>query len=183
MRTHWIAPVVASMVLAGGCGSSDESEEPTAAAETTETAAPAPAADTASPIDGTWSTKPLRRRHLIATLRRHGLAEYIDEFKQAAPSADPPTRYVLELAEGKWDLYGEPVGGSREPLDYDSTFKVKGGTVTASHEGESNTYAWQIDGDTLTLAWRDTTYAPRGGLPEEVMQRALYQSAAFRRQG
>ena len=93
-----------------------------------------------------------------------------------------PTALILELGNGTWDLYGQPRGGDQEEIDYDARFEVDGDTVVVSHEGDSNTYRWSVQGDVLTLSWLRTTYPPAtGGIPEEVFQRALYMSAKFRR--
>jgi hypothetical protein len=60
---------------------------------------------------------------------------------------------------------------------------VDGDTVVVSHEGDSNTYRWAVDGEALKLTWLETTYGRNKGIPEQVFQRALYMTADFRRAG
>jgi hypothetical protein len=87
--------------------------------------------------------------------------------------------FILKIRAGRWDLYGKAEGGAAEPLDYDATYEVLGHTVVASHEGDSNTYLWSVDGDTPTLTWVGTIYGSTQGIPEEVFQRAFYMTEKF----
>ena len=131
---------------------------------------------------GTWRTDPITVADMVKTLRKAGLADSIPGFKRNAPVSDAPTELVLEIGDdGTWDLHGQPEGGSREEIDYDAQYQVQGDTVVVSHEGESNTHRWSVSDDVLSLSWIKTTYGPHKGIPEEVFQRALYETAEFHR--
>jgi hypothetical protein len=118
---------------------------------------------------------------MTRTLREQGLGEWVARFEQNAPISGTPTALVLETRDGDWDLYGQPRGGQREEIDYDAQFEVDGNKVVVSHEGDSNTYRWAVEGEALKLTWLDTTYGRNRGIPEQVFQRALYMTADFRR--
>ena len=60
---------------------------------------------------------------------------------------------------------------------------MDGDTVVVSHGADSNTYRWSVEGGVLELTWLETTYPPYKGIPEEVFQRALYETADFRPAG
>jgi hypothetical protein len=145
--------------------------------------ATAPTSEDAGALDGTWRTRSITVDGMTRTLREHGLGDWVARFEQNAPVSDAPTALVLEIRDGRWDLYGRPRGGQREEIDYDAQFEVDGDIVVVSHEGDSNTYRWAIDGESLKLAWLETTYGRNNGIPEEVFQRALYMTADFRRAG
>ena len=167
------------LAVVAGCGSSsdDEASAPTATNSPTPTAA----SGLASPLQGAWQTKPVTVEDLVRTLRKNGLDKWVSRFRKNSPVPRTPTRLILEIDESSWNLYGEPRGGERQEIDYDADLEVDGNTATVSHEGDSNTYGWSVRDDTLTLMWQETTYAPYKGIPEEVFQRALYQTASFGR--
>jgi len=83
-----------------------------------------------------------------------------------------------ECAQSEIALVPGPDRSTRRPQ-----FEVDGDTVVVSHEGDSNTYRWAVDGEALKLTWLETTYGRNQGIPEQVFQRALYMTADFRRAG
>jgi hypothetical protein len=171
--------LVGFAIILGGCGSSDnESETTPPAPKSTETRS---ASETAAALEGTWRTDPLTVANMKETLREARLARSIGGFKRNAPISDAPTALVLDIHDGRWDLYGQPEGGAREEIDYDAQYEVDGETVVVSHEGDSNTYRWSVNDDVLSLTWLKTTYEPYEGIPEEVFQRALYMTEDFHR--
>jgi|SRR5687768_2390350 len=180
MRRIGVVLIGVAITLAG-CGSSDEeSETADSSAEAT------PATTTSSPeeataLEGTWRTEPITVAEMTQTLREQGLGESVGGFEKNAPISDAPTSLILEIGDGTWDLYGQAQGGQREEIDYDAQFEVDGDTVVVSHEGDSNTYRWSVNGGVLKLAWLKTTYRAYKGIPEKVFQRALYMTADFQR--
>jgi hypothetical protein len=56
---------------------------------------------------------------------------------------------------------------------------VDGDEVVVTHSNGSNTFRWEIEGDTLTLEHVATTMPPYEGIPDPVFQRALYMTADF----
>lgn len=174
-----IAIVLLVSMLA--CGSEEE-------ASPVASSAPAPVMPTstatveAMPLEGTWRTAPVSPDDMEETLRTAGLGKWVGGFQRAEGDQPSETVFVLELRDGRWDLYREQDEGAAEPLDYDATYEVDGDTVVVSHEGDSNTYRWSVEGDTLTIEWIETTYPDLGDVPEEVFQRAFYQSGTFERQ-
>lgn len=115
------------------------------------------------------------------TLRESGLGKWVDRFERVAPISEK-TSLVLQLNDGRWDLYGEPDGGPRQEIDFDAEFVVTGNRLEVSHENDSNTYRWSVEGDVLRLTWLETTYPDFKGIPEEVFQRALYMTEDFVRE-
>jgi hypothetical protein len=152
------------------------------------------------PLAGVWRTDPITVDDMSRTLRDHGLARWIGRFAKTSPIGRTPTALVLEidtrdyLYPRDWHLFAEPEAGSRKALiDYRAQAETAGGRglqheedgdqLVVSHEGDTNTYRWSVDGGYLTLTWQKTTYPPHGGIPEEVFQRALYMTARFKRVG
>jgi hypothetical protein len=117
-----------------------------------------------------------------AALRRHGLEEWTERFRPAAPFADDSV-LILDLHEGEWDLYRQPIGGVREEIDYDAEFAVEGNEVTKVHATGETTYRWSVQGDTLTLEWLRSTEPPFAGVPDQVFSTALYMTTDFESQG
>ena len=145
---------------------------------------PAAPAGHASALEGTWRTGTVSEADIEATLRKSDLEEWVKPLR-ALPASNPPVGsnvFILEIQAGKWDLYWEPDGGAAEQLDFDASYEVDGDMVVVSHEGDSNTYRWSMDGDTLTLKRVDTTYGSYKGIPEEVFQTAFYMSREFEKQ-
>jgi len=134
------------------------------------------------PLEGAWRTGPVTPGDMEETLRAAGLGKWVRGFLEAEGDQPAETVFVLEVQDGRWDLFREEDGAAAEPLDYDATYEVDGDTVVVSHEGDTNTYRWSVEGDTLTIEWIETTYPDLGGVPEEVFQRAFYQSGTFERQ-
>jgi hypothetical protein len=172
--------VAATSMLLVGC----DSDDPTRA-----TASPHDQASTSvtsvapaeSPLEGTWRTGPISLRDAEATLRRHGLTEWIEEFRTSPPFSKV-TVLELSIEDGQWNLYGESADG-REPIDYDAEYEIDGNTVVFHHSDGSNTYRWSVDDDTLRLEFVRSTLPGYNGIPDEVFQRALYMTDAFTRQG
>ena len=53
--------------------------------------------------------------------------------------------------------------------------------MTFHHSDGSTTYGWEVDGDTLRLAYAESTLPSHNGVPDEVYQRALYMTETFTR--
>ncbi len=154
---------------AGACSSSDGD------AASTTTTAPA----LATPLAGAWRTAPVSPTDAEAMLGTAGLSEWIEEFRARAPFEDD-TVLVLEVGD-EWDLYGESDDGGRAEIDFDASYEVDGDEVVVIHSAGSNTFRWEVAGDTLTLEHLASTMPAFEGVPEEVFQRALYMTAEFTR--
>ena len=98
------------------------------------------------------------------------------------PRSSADTVLTLTIEDGTWDLYGKSGGGQPAPIDYDAEYEIDGDTVVFHHSDGSNTYRWQVDHDTLTLHFVQSTLPGYRGIPDEVFQRALYMTEAFTRQ-
>jgi hypothetical protein len=194
-RRGWRSAAVAvgatSMLLVG-CGS-DDSASTTASPDeraTTAVASQAPTPTTPTPasapvesaLEGTWQTEPISLEKTEATVRRHGLGKWVEDYRRNAPFSGD-TVLTLTIEGGAWDLYGESGGGGPEPIDYDADYEIDGDTVVFHHSAGSNTYRWEVGRDTLRLHFVRSTLPGYRGIPEEVFQRALYMTAAFSRQG
>ena len=180
MKRLVVLLVVATPMLLLACGSDDPTPataSPSARAGTS-AASEAPAG---SPLEGNWRTGPIAVRDAEATLRRHGLAQWVDEFRKTPPFTEV-TVLDLSIEDGQWNLYGESEDG-REPIDYDAEYEIDGTTVVFHHSDGSNTYRWAVDGDTLSLAFVRSTLPGYQGIPDEVFQRALYMTEPFTKQG
>jgi hypothetical protein len=135
-----------------------------------------------SPLEGSWRTRPISIAETEATIRRHGLARWIKDFRANAPFSGK-TVLLLSIENGQWNLYGESEGKPAAPIDYDAAYENKGDTVVFHHSDGSNTYRWAVDGDTLQLEFVRSTLPAYRGIPDEVFQRALYMTASFTREG
>ncbi len=180
--------VAATSILFVGCGSDDSASSaaaPDQRANTPATSEAPPATSVTqaeSPLEGTWQAGPISLKETEATVRRHGLGRWVEDYRKNAPiSAD--TELTLTIESGAWDLYGKSGGGQPEPIDYDAEYEIGGDTVVFHHSEGSNTYRWQVDHDTLRLNFVRSTLPGYRGIPEEVFQRALYMTATFSRQG
>lgn len=162
-----------------GCGSDDDSE---ASSTTEHSSTTEQSSTTATPLDGTYRTGPIAPADAEATVREHGLEEWMDEFRPRNPIEAPSTELILDIGDGEWDLYGETDGGPRVEIDYDAEYAVEGDQVVFTHSDGANTYRWSLDGDTLTLEFINSTLPPYEGIPEEVFQSALYETSTFTRQ-
>ncbi len=149
----------------------DPTTSPTTEAPTTTTELPA--------LVGTWRTEPITAAAVDAALRASGLDEWIDDFAAQNFGQSEPS-FLLEIGE-EWDMYLEDADGVRTPVDYDAEYDIEGDEVTFHHSEGDYTYRWTVEGDTLTLEFVDTTAGSVGGIPEEVYQRALYETATFTR--
>lgn len=157
---------LALIMLLAGCGSDDE-KSPSEAT---------PAGSVAA-LEGTWRTGPVSPADAEATLREHGLGKWAKRFRAESPIRHE-TVLTLVIGDEGWDLSGSARGGPREKIDY-ADYEVSDGTVEAIHDEGTNTYAWSVDGDTLTIRWLSTTFEAYEGIPEEVFQRALYMTETF----
>lgn len=175
-----VAMAIASMLLVG-CSSDDSASAPVASGTPatsdapTSTALEAPAA---SPLEGTWQAGPVSLADTEATVRRAGLGRWLDDYRHHAPFIRD-TVLTLTIEDGAWDLFGQARGGQAEPIDFDAEYEVQADTVVFHHSDGSNTYRWEIDGDTLHLQFLESTLPGYRGVPEEVFQRALYTTQAF----
>ena len=191
IRASWLrwrfVPVAfaASSVLLVGCGSDEPGsvsaapDEPTSNSVSSETPSETPVA--ASPLEGSWQAEPITLEQSEATIRRHGLGEWVEEYRKNAPFSGD-TLLSLTIEGGAWDLYGESDGGPSQPIDYDAEYEIAGDKVVFHHSDGSNTYRWRVDGDTLQLRFEKSTLPGYRGIPEEVFQRALYMTATFSKQ-
>ncbi len=188
-RTGWrsaAVAVVAVAVLLTGCGSEDSPpvatppSDPTSTAPTSE--APSSEAPAGSPLEGSWRTGPVSLEDTEATLRRHGLGRWVEDYRANAPFSGD-TVLSLTIEGQAWDLYGESGGGQPEPIDYDAEYEIDGDTVVFHHSDGSNTYRWQVHDDTMRLRFVRSTMPRYRGIPDEVFQRALYMTVPFTRQG
>lgn len=168
---RWAAALLALSASAVACSSGD------GAADTTTTTSRN--ATPSSPLEGTWRTASVSPTDAEETLSREGLSEWIEEFRTRAPF-EGETVLVLEIGE-EWDLYGESDDGTRAEIDFDASYEVDGDEVVVSHSEGSNTFRWEIAGDTLTLEHLESSMPAFEGVPEEVFQRALYMTAEFTR--
>ncbi|WP_183093948.1 hypothetical protein [Nocardioides stalactiti] len=135
----------------------------------------------ASALEGTWQAGPVSLAQTVATVRRSGLGEWVEEYRRNAPfSAD--SLLTLTIEDGAWDLYGSVDGEQQEPIDYDAAYEIRDDVVVFHHSAGSNTYRWVVDEDTLRLEFVGSTLPGYRGIPEEVFQRALYTTRAFTRQ-
>lgn len=179
--------VAATAMLLVSCGSEDptpSTASPDDAASTSATSEiPATSeAQAESPLEGTWRAGPISLEETEATIRRHGLGRYVKDYRDNAPFFGD-TVLTLTIENGAWDLYGITDGGQPAPIDYDADYEVDGDAVVFHHSDGSNTYRWQVDHDTLTLHFAESTMPGYRGIPDEVFQRALYMTSTFTRQG
>ena len=172
--------LVGAAVLLAGCGSDEGTPTTSSSEEPSRTPPATPSRQAVTPLEGTWRTSPISPRDAEVTLRRHGLAEWIERFGPLTPFA-AGTTLILDIKEGEWDLYGKPRGTPRQEIDYDAEYVVNGGTVDKIHATGASTYRWSVDGDTLTLEWLDSTEPPYQGIPDEVFSTALYMTSDFTR--
>ena len=178
-RSAAVAVAATSMLLVG-CGS-DDPEGSSGKPESPTSPAPTSTPTAAAELEGSWQAGPISLEESEATLRRHGLARYVEDYRKNAPFSGD-TLLTLTIEDGAWDLYGESGGGQPEPIDYDAEYEIDGDTVVFHHSDGSNTYRWSVDGDNLMLEFVDSTLPGYKGIPDEVFQRALYMTAAFTRQ-
>lgn len=179
-RARITLAAVGVAVLFIGCGSDDEKGTAATSNDPKPTATQT-AADDAAAIEGTWQTGPISPRDVDATLRRDGLAKWIDRFRPVTPIT-ASTTLILDLHDGEWDLYGKPRNGPRKEIDYDAEYVVKGERVEKIHATGTTTYRWSVNGDALTLEWLSSTEPPYKGIPDQVFGRALYMTQPFTRQ-
>ncbi len=187
-----VAGAAASVVLVG-CGSDEptsktaspaavDTTDPgtSAATPTASSTAPTSEATAASPLEGAWQAGPVSLAETEATLRRHGLARWVEDYRENAPFF-ANTLLTLTIENGAWDLYGKSKGGPPEPIDYDAEYEIDGDTVVFHHSDGSNTYRWEVDHDVLRLHFVKSTLPAYRGIPDEVFQRALYMTSTFTR--
>ena len=164
-------------VLLAGCGPDTGSTGDGPADQS----ASAAADDRDAPLEGAWQTGPVTVAQTVSTLRRHGLGQWVADYRRNAPFSGD-TVLTLTIEDGAWDLYGQVGDGPAEPIDYDAEYDIAGDTVTFHHSDGSNTHRWSIEGDTLSLEFVTGTMPPYRGIPDEVFQRALYMTQPFTRQ-
>lgn len=177
--------LVVLTAVAAGCGSSGESASGSPSPSTQAEASPTPASEhKKSPLEGTWRTGTVTLAEVEAMLREAGLQKWIQPFR-TLPEEDPVAEenvFTLTIRAGNWDLDWEADGATPVPVDFGGHYEIEGNRVTNFHHDDSNTFRWSVDGDTLTLTWLETTFGRYRGIPEEVLQRATYQTAPFKRQ-
>ena len=181
-----LVAAAATSILLVGCGSEDSTPATaspddgasTSATSEVPTTSQAPAV---SPLEGSWQAGPISLKETEATVRRHGLGRWVKDYRANAPFFGD-TVLILTIEDGAWDLYGKSGGGQPVPIDYDAEYEIDGDTVVFHHSDGSNTYRWQVDHDTLTLHFVESTLPGYRGIPDEVFQRALYMTATFNRQ-
>jgi hypothetical protein len=179
------AAVALGAVLLSGCGSGDAATVSAPPTHRPSTSATADAATSAAPVvsvlEGSWHAGPVSLEDTVATVRRHGLGRWSEDYRDHAPFVGD-TVLTLTIQDQAWDLYGASAGGQPEPIDYDAEYEIDGDTVVFHHSDGSNTYRWEVHRDTLRLHFVRSTLPGYKGIPEEVFQRALYMTQPFRRQ-
>ena len=178
--------LAAAALLLVGCSSDEPASRataPDAPASSSATSSVPPATQTRvrSVLEGTWQTRPVSVRETVGTLRRHGLGEWVDDYRRNAPFSGD-TVLTLAIEGGAWNLYGESAGKTPEPIDYDAEYDIDGDSVVFHHLEGSNAYRWEVDQDVLRLHFEHSTLPGYRGVPDEVFQRALYMTAEFVRQ-
>jgi hypothetical protein len=155
-------------------------------ATTAQMASPVGSTTTASELEGTWQTRPLTLDDAEATLRAAGLHEWLQPFRALGPDDESSSVFVLTIRDGRWDLDEIRDGGHAVPIDWGHTYAIDGDIVTVNlgsvDDDAFNRYRWDVEGDVLHLEWLESNVPPFEGLPEEVLQRALYTTAPFERQ-
>jgi hypothetical protein len=115
-----------------------------------------------------------------AALTSAGLQKWFQPFMgtDAAPGAS--NAYTLRILNDRWTLYWAKDGAVAQEID-SGRYVIDGNQVTTDHgQGCSDTYGWSVDDDTLTLSvLSNTCETPAGGVPEQVMQTALYQASPW----
>jgi hypothetical protein len=172
-----VAAASVSMLLVG-CGGSDEGAQTAASTAPSTTGT---VESSGSELEGAWQTGVVSQSDMEAAVRRNGLAEWIKKFRPVTPFADDSV-LILDLHEGEWDLYRQPIGGVREEIDYDAEYVVERNEVRKIHATGETTYRWSVQGDTLTLEWLKSTEPPVEGVPDQVFSTALYMTTDFERQ-
>jgi hypothetical protein len=131
-----------------------------------------------SPLVGTWRTAVITPAESEATLRRYGLGKWIPRFRTQTPFTEPMAM-ILVITPIEWDLYGKPKGKPRVEIDHDADYNVKGNIVEKIHSTGFTTLRWSVRGPKLTLRWLKTTEPPYMGIPDKVIQYALYMTKDF----
>ncbi len=175
--------LAATAVLLAGCGS-DDPEAKEAPDDTVSSSATSPSSEAppvVSPLEGSWQAGPVSLAESEATVRGHGLGQWVDEYRANAPFSED-TVLMLTVEDGAWDLYGASGGGEPQPIDYDAEYEIDGDTVVFHHSDGSNTFRWEVQDDILRLHFVKSTLPGYHGIPDEVFQRALYMTEPFTRQ-
>ena len=174
--------LAAAAALLAGCSddsaAKDESNDTSSSSAATPTSEAPPVL---SPLEGSWQAGPISLAESEATVRRHGLGRWVENYRENAPFTED-TVLTLTVEDGAWDLYGASGSGQPEPIDYDAEYEINGDTVVFHHSDGSNTYRWEVRDDTLRLHFVKSTLPGYHGIPDEVFQRALYMTEAFTRQ-
>lgn len=178
-RRRWsVGAAAAAVVLAIGVGvalSGDGTDRPPA---------PAPPVETGDPrtvIDGRWTSEPLTRDRVRATLTRAGLGPWVDEVLAEVPASGDLT-LALEADGGSLDLQLVRTGQPAVLTDRED-YRVDGDQLVLFPLGTtgSSRYTWDLDGDRLTLSFVSTGEPPSDGVPAEAYQRVLYTAVPFTR--
>jgi hypothetical protein len=134
----------------------------------------------ASPLEGVWHTAPVTPDDMRAALTSAGLQKWIQPFlaTDAAPGAS--NVYTLRVLNDRWVLYWAKDGALAQELDA-GRYVIDGDRVTIYHPADcSDTFQWAVDGDALSLSdLSDTCATPINGVPEHVMQTALYLASRW----
>ena len=175
--------LMAVALLLAGCGSDDTAakDEPDDTSSSSVGTPTSEAPPVVSPLEGSWRAGPVSLAETEATVRRHGLGRWVEEYRANAPFTED-TVLTLTVEDGAWDLHGASDGGEPQPIDYDAEYEITGDTVVFHHSDGSNTYRWEVQDDTLRLHFVKSTLPGYQGIPDEVFQRALYMTEPFTRQ-
>jgi hypothetical protein len=172
------AAVVAGVVLLGtdrpgGDTAPDPVEPPTTPARVDDP----PAASSRTVLEGRWRTAPLDENDLRMALEESGNLQYAD---QVLPEMRPaPFRLVWLVTYQTAEL--RLVSGGQTVVIDKVTIAVDGDQVTvAPRFGEGATvHRFVVTGDELRLTFVSTTEGADNGVPGEVWQRLLYDTAGF----
>jgi glucose/arabinose dehydrogenase len=184
-----VAVAILLILAAAGCAASSDgasvSAGPATTAPTLPVASSAESVAVASELEGTWRTRPLTPEDFEATLRAAGLHEWLQPFRAMAPDDASSSVFVLTIRDGRWDLDEIRDGAPAVPIDWGHTYAIDGDVVTVNlvsvDDDAFNRYRWDVEGDVLRLEWLESNVPPFEGIPEEVLQRALYTTAPFER--
>ena len=183
---RWTSASVASsrrdVLLAGSARTMPRRPQRARRAASSDTTSSTPATSEApadSPLEGSWRAGPVSLEETEATVRRHGLGRWVEDYRQNAPFFGDSV-LTLTIRTGPGTSYGNARGGQPEPIDYNAEYEIRGDTVVFHHSDGSNTYRWEVHDDSLRLHFVKSTLPGYRGITAKC-SRALYMTEAFTR--